>query len=375
MAELVREQVLRRTFQEVPHAVEVVIDDVRGARGWADPRARARVGRGRVAEGDPHRRRRADDQGGGDRRPARARARAGHARAPRPLGPRAPRLARATTRCWTGWASNERRHRGHGRRGLLRGARQPASGRLRPRASPAASARASASWAPASGDAERLRRALLPRLRRRTTAAPRDLAALRPARWPTCAASCSSRTSSTSAAATPRRCWRCGARTASTRSCARRSPRGAVLCGVSAGMNCWFEASIDRLLRPDLAPLHDGLGFVAGSACPHYDGESTAPPALPPPGRGRASPPGYAADDGAALHFDAAGSSSRSSRRARAPAATASSAARRRRRRACRCPRATCGDAPSRRLTTSYGSFDPRGAGEAPRSRGPRRDP
>ena len=28
MAELVREQVLRRTFQEVPHAVEVVIDDV-----------------------------------------------------------------------------------------------------------------------------------------------------------------------------------------------------------------------------------------------------------------------------------------------------------------------------------------------------------
>jgi GTP-binding protein Era len=28
MAELVREQVLRRTFQEVPHAVEVVIDEV-----------------------------------------------------------------------------------------------------------------------------------------------------------------------------------------------------------------------------------------------------------------------------------------------------------------------------------------------------------
>ena len=32
MAELVREQVLRRTFQEVPHAVEVVIDEVRSAR-------------------------------------------------------------------------------------------------------------------------------------------------------------------------------------------------------------------------------------------------------------------------------------------------------------------------------------------------------
>jgi GTP-binding protein Era len=28
LAELVREQVLRRTFQEVPHAVEVVVDDI-----------------------------------------------------------------------------------------------------------------------------------------------------------------------------------------------------------------------------------------------------------------------------------------------------------------------------------------------------------
>jgi GTPase len=40
LAELVREQVLRRTFQEVPHAVEVVIDelDVRGVRdGGRDP--------------------------------------------------------------------------------------------------------------------------------------------------------------------------------------------------------------------------------------------------------------------------------------------------------------------------------------------------
>ncbi|MBJ7328656.1 MAG: GTPase Era [Solirubrobacteraceae bacterium] len=32
MAELIREQVLRRTFQEVPHAVEVIIDDVEEVR-------------------------------------------------------------------------------------------------------------------------------------------------------------------------------------------------------------------------------------------------------------------------------------------------------------------------------------------------------
>ena len=32
LAELVREQVLRRTFQEVPHAVEVVVEEIERAR-------------------------------------------------------------------------------------------------------------------------------------------------------------------------------------------------------------------------------------------------------------------------------------------------------------------------------------------------------
>ena len=32
LAELVREQILRRTFQEVPHAVEVVIEEIERAR-------------------------------------------------------------------------------------------------------------------------------------------------------------------------------------------------------------------------------------------------------------------------------------------------------------------------------------------------------
>ena len=32
LAELIREQVLRRTFQEIPHAVEVVVDDVERVR-------------------------------------------------------------------------------------------------------------------------------------------------------------------------------------------------------------------------------------------------------------------------------------------------------------------------------------------------------
>jgi dipeptidase E len=78
---------------------------------------------------------------------------------------------------------------------------------------------------------------------------------------------------------------------------------GVVLCGVSAGMNCWFEASVtDSFDLASLAPLHDGLGLLAGSACPHYDGEPLRRPtytALVADG----FPAGYAADDAAALHF------------------------------------------------------------------------
>jgi dipeptidase E len=81
---------------------------------------------------------------------------------------------------------------------------------------------------------------------------------------------------------------------------------GAVLCGVSAGMNCWFEASTTDSFGPELAPLHDGLGFVAGSACPHYDGEAQRRPHYRELVAG-GFPAGHAADEGAALHFDAAG--------------------------------------------------------------------
>jgi dipeptidase E len=47
---------------------------------------------------------------------------------------------------------------------------------------------------------------------------------------------------------------------------------GTVLAGISAGMNCWFTGSSTDSFGP-LAPLPDGLGFVAASACPHYLGE------------------------------------------------------------------------------------------------------
>jgi dipeptidase E len=76
---------------------------------------------------------------------------------------------------------------------------------------------------------------------------------------------------------------------------------GVVLTGASAGMICWFECSVTDSFG-GLAPLHDGLGFLAGSACPHYDGE---PERRPTYTRlvAEGFPSGLAADDGVALHF------------------------------------------------------------------------
>ena len=74
-----------------------------------------------------------------------------------------------------------------------------------------------------------------------------------------------------------------------------------MLAGVSAGTLCWFNDGLTDSYG-GLEPLRDGLGIIEASACPHYDGE---------PGR-RATyhrliaagmQSGYAADDGAALHF------------------------------------------------------------------------
>ena len=78
--------------------------------------------------------------------------------------------------------------------------------------------------------------------------------------------------------------------------------RGVVLGGISAGMICWFEYGITDSVPGTLSPLRC-LGWLPGSACPHYDGEAARRPSfhrLLIEGR---IPPGYAADDGVALHF------------------------------------------------------------------------
>jgi dipeptidase E len=78
---------------------------------------------------------------------------------------------------------------------------------------------------------------------------------------------------------------------------------GVVLFGWSAGMICWFEAGITDSFGPQLAGMRDGLGFLHGSACPHYDGEELRRPvytSLVADG----FPPGLALDDAAAARFD-----------------------------------------------------------------------
>jgi len=78
--------------------------------------------------------------------------------------------------------------------------------------------------------------------------------------------------------------------------------QGTVFAGSSAGMICWFEAGVTDSFGPQLDGMRDGLGFLPGSACPHYDGEERRRPVyqeLVASG----FPPGVAADDAAALHY------------------------------------------------------------------------
>jgi dipeptidase E len=79
--------------------------------------------------------------------------------------------------------------------------------------------------------------------------------------------------------------------------------RGGVLGGWSAGGNCWFEDSVTDSFGPSLRPLGDGLGFLTGSFCPHYDGEPERRPTYTRLVGDGVLAAGYAADDDAGFHF------------------------------------------------------------------------
>ena len=78
--------------------------------------------------------------------------------------------------------------------------------------------------------------------------------------------------------------------------------QGVVLAGSSAGMICWFEAGVTDSFGPQLDGMRDGLGFLAGSACPHYDGEERRRPVYQEL-VANGFPCGVAADDTVGLHY------------------------------------------------------------------------
>ena len=77
---------------------------------------------------------------------------------------------------------------------------------------------------------------------------------------------------------------------------------GVVLTGWSAGAICWFEHAVTDSFGPQLEPM-ECLGFLPGSACPHYDGEVLRRPRYAEL-VGGGFPPGIAIDDAAAVRFD-----------------------------------------------------------------------
>ena len=89
----------------------------------------------------------------------------------------------------------------------------------------------------------------------------------------------------------------------------RALERGAVLAGISAGANCWFEQAVSdswgsvQSKAEGRAALGNYLGFLRGSFCPHYDGEKHRRPEYHRLLSAGLISDGWAADDSCALHF------------------------------------------------------------------------
>ena len=77
--------------------------------------------------------------------------------------------------------------------------------------------------------------------------------------------------------------------------------QGIVLAGISAGAICWFEQCITDSVSP-LGVLQ-GLQFLKGSCCPHYDSEKERRPAFQNYLKQGRIMPGIALEDDVAAHF------------------------------------------------------------------------
>lgn len=78
--------------------------------------------------------------------------------------------------------------------------------------------------------------------------------------------------------------------------------QGIVLAGISAGSICWFEEGVTDSYGDKLEPLKC-LGFLKGSNCPHYDGETDRRPVYQEMVVSGILKPGIAADDSVAVHY------------------------------------------------------------------------
>jgi dipeptidase E len=76
---------------------------------------------------------------------------------------------------------------------------------------------------------------------------------------------------------------------------------GVILCGVSAGSLCWFASGLTAYHHD--ARTYAGLGLLPHSNAVHYEEEDNRRPAYHAALLDGVLPAGYAASDGAALHF------------------------------------------------------------------------
>lgn len=79
--------------------------------------------------------------------------------------------------------------------------------------------------------------------------------------------------------------------------------RGILITGESAGMVCWFEQTITDSRPGGLSSL-DCLGWLKGSACPHYHGEAQRQPTYHRLLLGGILKDGLACDDGVGVLFE-----------------------------------------------------------------------
>jgi dipeptidase E len=77
--------------------------------------------------------------------------------------------------------------------------------------------------------------------------------------------------------------------------------RGVLLAGLSAGAMCWFEGGVS--MSGGQPEVVHGIGLLPGSLTVHLDGEAERLPVYERAVRTGALPPGYAADDGAAIVY------------------------------------------------------------------------